>query len=485
MPPESAKKPTLLLIDDDSIIADSLEYMLSDDYHIERAVDRQTSFELLDRVAHSPALALVDLGLPPDVHTPDEGLAVIRQISQLYPSTRILVLSGQDSKQYERQASDAGAVDFIDKPCDIAQIKVRLIKQMKISGNKTNVRSQLMGIVGSSEPIELLRMQIVQLASSPYPLLIEGESGSGKEVVARNLHLCSSRHSQSFLTLNCAAFNGELLESQLFGHTKGAFTGATDTKKGFFEEAGTGTLLLDEVADLPLDLQAKLLRVLEDGEYYRLGETQPRYATARVLAATNKDIFTAIEKGLFREDLYHRLSVLTIRVPTLRERSDDKFELLDYYKQQVSEQVSTFHLDEGALKVWGEYAFPGNVRELRNIAIRLSAKYPGQPIKREVLELEMTGLQRNLNEKISDNWLRNRLNEDGFQLDQMLRSVEKEVIKIAMSDHNGNMSKVAEMLGINRTTLYGRMGRMEPKDSTGPITEALISCKVKATHEII
>ena len=153
-------------------------------------------------------------------------------------------------------------------------------------------------------------------------MLIEGESGSGKEVTTRNLHRCSSRKQQPFLTLNCAAFNGELLESQLFGHTKGAFTGATETKKGFFEEVGSGTLLLDEVADLSMDLQAKLLRVLEDGEFYRLGETKVRHASARVLASTNKDIFSAIERGLFREDLYHRLSVLTLRVPSLSDREE-------------------------------------------------------------------------------------------------------------------------------------------------------------------
>ncbi|MFT6990251.1 MAG: two-component system nitrogen regulation response regulator GlnG [Paraglaciecola sp.] len=460
----SAQKPTLLLIDDDSIIADSLEYMLGEDYHIERAVDRKTSFDLLDRVAHSPTLALVDLGLPPDIHTPDEGLVVIRKISQIHPSTRILVLSGQDSKNHQLQAKEAGAVDFIDMPCDIAQIKARLIKQMKVSGSTNMVRSQLKGMVGSSEPIELLRMQIIQLAESPYPLLIEGESGSGKEVTARHLHLCSSRHTNHFLTLNCAAFTEELLESQLFGHIKGAFTGAINTKKGFFEEVGSGTLMLDEVADLPLDLQAKLLRVLEDGEYYRLGETQPRYATARVLAATNKDIFAAIEKGLFREDLYYRLSVLTIRVPALRERGDDRFELLDYFKQQLSDRVSTFRLDEDALKVWGEYAFLGNVRELRNIIIRLSAKYPGQAIKREVLKLEMTGLRRNNQTGATENWLRKTLYADGFQLDKMLKLVEKNVVDMAMAEHNGNMSKVAQMLGVNRTTLYGRMDRKESKD---------------------
>jgi two-component system nitrogen regulation response regulator GlnG len=295
-------------------------------------------------------------------------------------------------------------------------------------------------------------------------VLIEGESGSGKEVTARNLHRCSSRKQDPFLTLNCAAFNGELLESQLFGHVKGAFTGATDTKKGFFEEAGSGTLLLDEVADLPLDLQAKLLRVLENGEFYRLGETQPRHASVRVLAATNKDIFAAIKNGEFREDLYHRLSVLTIRVPSLHERNGDKHELLLYFMQQVAEELATFQLDEDALKLWNNYTFPGNVRELRNIIIRLSAKYPGQTIKPEVLKKEMSGLQRHSAASSSENWLSEALHESDFQLDQLLKAVEKEAIDLAMLEHDGNVSKVAEMLGINRTTLYGRMDRLEDRE---------------------
>lgn len=457
----SVKKPTLLLVDDDAIIADSLEYMLKGEYQVERASDRISSFDVLSQMQESPALALVDLGLPPDTHRPDEGLAVIRKISQMHPTTRVLVLSGQDNKQHIFQAKEDGAVDFIAKPCDIAEIKARLKKQIIAGGGKESENDRIEGIVGSSEAIELLRMQIRQLADSPYPILIEGESGSGKEVTARNLHICSSRKQQPFMTLNCAAFNGELLESQLFGHAKGAFTGATETKKGFFEEAAAGTLLLDEVADLPMDLQAKLLRVLEDGEYYRLGETKTRHATARVLAATNKNIFEEIEKGLFREDLYHRLSVLTIRVPSLHERDGDKLELLEYFKQAVAEQISTFQLDKDAEKFWCEYDFPGNVRELRNIIIRLSAKYPGQTIKIDVLKQEMSGLRRARGGSKSENWLIEAMGEEGFQLDKMLKSVEKEAIELAMKKHAGNVSKAAEMLGINRTTLYGRMDRCE------------------------
>ncbi len=460
----SEKKPTLLLVDDDAIIADSLEYVLSEEYQVERASDRQSSFALIDKLVDSPSLALVDLGLPPNTHRPDEGLAVIRKISQMHPSTRVLVLSGQDDKQHLFQAKEDGAVDFISKPCDIAEIKVRLKRQIVAGGGEAG-HGDIEGIVGSSEEIELLRQQIRQIADSPYPVLIEGESGSGKEVTARNLHRCSSRKHEPFLTLNCAAFNGELLESQLFGHVKGAFTGATETKKGFFEEVASGTLLLDEVADLPLDLQAKLLRVLEDGEFYRLGETQPRHSSARVLAATNKDIFAAMRNKEFREDLYHRLSVLTVRVPSLNERDGDKLELLDYFIEQVAEQVAPFKLDEAALKLWDAYTFPGNVRELRNIIIRLSAKYPGQTIKPEVLQREMSGLQRHDQAADDhDDWLRAALNDAGFQLDQLLKSVEKKAIEAAMRVHGGNVSKAAAMLGINRTTLYGRMDRLDDRE---------------------
>jgi two-component system nitrogen regulation response regulator GlnG len=464
MPLSSDKKPTLLLVDDDAIIADSLEYVLSEEYDIERAVDRPSSFELIDRLTTSPTLALVDLGLPPNTHRPDEGLAVIRKLSQMHPSTRVLVLSGQDNKKHVFQAKEDGAVDFIAKPCDIAEIKVRLRQQIIAAGGDASGHGDIEGLIGSSREIELLRMQIRQIADSPYPVLIEGESGSGKEVTARNLHRCSSRKLEPFLTLNCAAFNGDLLESQLFGHVKGSFTGATDTKKGFFEEAGNGTLLLDEVADLPLDLQAKLLRVLEDGEYYRLGETQPRHSSARVLAATNKDIFAAIESAQFREDLYHRLSVLTVRVPSLREREGDARELLIYFMQQVAEQLATFKLDEDALELWNNYTFPGNVRELRNIIIRLSAKYPGQTIKPEVLKMEMAGPQRHNGAPAGDNWLNNALRDAGFELDRLLKTVEKQAIDLALREHRGNVSKAAEMLGINRTTLYGRMERLEDKE---------------------
>jgi DNA-binding NtrC family response regulator len=448
---------SLLLVDDDSIIAESLEYVLSDEYRVQLAADRLDAISVLQRSSVSPDLALVDLGLPPDTHKPDEGFALIEYLQANHPRTQVLVLSGQDEKKFVSAAKKLGAVDFIGKPCDVAELKVRLRQQLDsdVSANDADVT----GIVGKSPSIELLRAQIRQLASSPFPVLIQGESGSGKELTAKNLHTCSQRRDEPFYILNCAAFNGELLESQLFGHAKGSFTGATDSKRGFFEEAGTGTLFLDEIADLPMDLQAKLLRVLENGEFYRLGETQPRLAKARVLAASNKNLLDAIDEGRFREDLYHRLSVLTLNVPSVRERDGDRLLLLEYFLQQMDQQMVTFSLDDPAKQLWNAYDFPGNVRELRNIVIRLSAKYPGQMIKPQVLEQEMTAKRSRNGETGESEFFQRNLGNEGFMLDDELKRIEKAYIELALRQCGHNMSKAAAMLGVNRSTLYGRIDR--------------------------
>jgi len=452
--------PSLLLVDDDAIIAESLEYILSDEYSVSIAGDRPQCVNMLDRMGSPPDLALIDLGLPPDTHKPDEGFALIEYIHEHYPVTRILVLSGQDQKKFVDGAKKLGAVDFIAKPCDVAELKVRLKQQLDEHDSLPEQRP-IKGIVGQSPAIELLRMQIKQLADSPYPVLIQGESGSGKELTAQNLHSCSQRAESPFLTLNCAAFNGELLESQLFGHAKGAFTGATESRRGFFEEAGKGTLFLDEIADLPLDLQAKLLRVLENGEFYRLGETQPRTSSARVLAASNKNLLEAIDDGRFREDLFHRLSVLTILVPSMKDRDGDKLLLLQHFQKQLDQQLMGFAFDEQAEALWQSYDFPGNVRELRNIIIRLSAKYPGQTVKKPILEQEMSAMKSRYGDNQELDLFRNNLKSEGFQLNEELKRIEKQYIELALAENSNNMSKAASMLGVNRSTLYGRLDRSE------------------------
>jgi len=273
--------------------------------------------------------------------------------------------------------------------------------------------------------------------------------------VAKNLHEQSDRKDLPYLTLNCAAFNSQLLESQMFGHAKGAFTGANDVSKGFFEEAKSGTLFLDEIADLDLELQAKLLRVLENKEYYRLGETKPRQVKARIVAATNKHLYGQVKQGLFREDLYHRLSVLSLKVPAIVERSGDKIPLMDHFQKTLGEKPMRFLLDEQAKKAWLAYSFPGNVRELRNIVIRLMAKYPGQTLPAVKINAEFS-LDEAPNIASLD-VSKEELQSGDFQLDERLKKYEREYVSLAIELSSGNMSKAAQLLGINRSTLYGRM----------------------------
>ncbi|CAN0428145.1 unnamed protein product, partial [Phaeothamnion confervicola] len=277
-------------------------------------------------------------------------------------------LSGQNDAVHARHARTLGAAEFIAKPCDPEILKRQLNKALafraaELAGEAPGVE----GLVGTSQGMVRLKNQISQYADSPFPVLIEGESGSGKELVAIRLHRQSARASKPYFALNCAAIAPTLVEPTLFGYVKGAFTGATTNKSGYFEDAQDGTLFLDEIGELPLELQAKLLRVLENGEYQRVGETQLRHSRARILTATNRDLRQEVRKGSFRADLYHRLSVFTLAVPPLREMGLDKRVLLDHFRAFYAEQAHAqpFDLDERALVRWQGYPFPGNVRELR------------------------------------------------------------------------------------------------------------------------
>ena len=462
---EAQVRPSLLLIDDDPLIAESLRFVLSEDYDVTVAYTRAEAKSILEKEGLHPELALVDLGLPPHTHKPDEGLALINELPAFNPHIKTLVLSGQDDEENVKQALANGAVDFIAKPCDVALLKARLAHQLKINQaeESESQNEQASGLVGSGDEMNLLRAQIGQLCDLPFPLLIEGESGTGKELVAECIHAFSQRVDLPFLTLNCAAFNPELLEAQLFGHAKGAFTGAIEARKGFFEEAGEGTLFLDEIGDLPIDLQSKLLRVLENGEYYRVGETVPQKANARIVAATNSNLQDAMLAGKFREDLYHRLSVLSLHVPPLRDRGSDCLELFDHFMQMYSSAVSPFTFNESAKVLWLEYDFPGNARELRNIVIRLAAKYPGQEIGADELRPELQqGLCSRAEDQQADNQsidFANDLTSGEFKLDERLADLEQAYIEQAVKLSHDNFSKAAKMLGVNRTTLYSRLNK--------------------------
>lgn len=466
-------KPSLLIVDDDPLITDTLSYALGRDFEVTVSDSRKHAVSLMRQMDDAPQLALVDLGLPPVPHRPDEGFALIADLLAHSPTMKILVLSGQNDSSNARHARALGAAEFVAKPCDPENLKKILLhalqfREAELSGERVAEADPL---IGRSPALQKLKSQISQYADSPFPALIEGESGTGKELVANLLHKLSWRRAKPWFALNCAAIAPTLVEPTLFGYVKGAFTGATGNKSGYFEDAGDGTLFLDEIGELPLELQAKLLRVLENGEYQRVGETQVRFSRARVIAATNRDLRTEIRKGNFRADLYHRLSVFTISVPSLREMEDDKVLLLDHYSRFYAEQAKLppFSLDGSADQVWRDYHFPGNVRELRNIVIRLTTKHAGQRLSAEDLEPELDLESRpeatlspsDDPETLIEQAGRHLQRERGFNLDQMLRAWEQGYIEAAMKLTRGNVSQAAKLLGVNRTTLYSRMESLQ------------------------
>lgn len=456
----------MLFVDDDPLIVESLSLALEDDFTIISAATRAQAKAVLQNMPETPALALVDLGLPPDPHRPDEGFQLIDELLAFDPNMKILVLSGQSEHANIQHALTLGAVDFVPKPCDVPLLRSRLKHQMMMleAEREQGVAQGNDGmLLGESAAIRTLHELVRQFAQMPFPVLIQGESGSGKELVARYLHEQGPRASEPFLTINCAALPKDLLEAQLFGHAKGAFTGATQGRAGFFEDAGNGSLLLDEIGEMPLDVQSKLLRVLENGEYYRLGETRPRTSEARIIAATNRDLPEEVRSGKFRQDLYHRLGVLTVLVPPLRERESDCLILLDKFRDMYSAGNQPFQLDQKAQEFLRQYSFPGNVRELRNIVIRLSARYPGRTVGLDEICAEVETdlrLPQSSGTEGLDEMLQAELQQRAFRLDDRLEEWERGYITTALKLAGGNLSKAARLLGINRTTLYSRLQRL-------------------------
>ncbi|NOS98474.1 MAG: sigma-54-dependent Fis family transcriptional regulator [Methylotenera sp.] len=470
----AALRPVLMIIDDDPLITDTLHFVLSKHFEVCVAESHAQLKSLLQQLDTPPALALVDLGLPPSPHTPEEGFKVISALLAHSPTIKIHVLSGQSDDMNVKRALSLGAVDFIGKPCDVDKLKDMLLTSLKVQDvelNEIKAEQKYDGLLGDSLLMQALRMQITQFADSPFPVLIEGESGSGKELVAGSFHYASKRVLQPYLSINCAAISPLLAESILFGHTKGAFTGATTAHAGYFEDASEGTLFLDEIGELPLELQAKLLRVLENGEYQRIGETQTRKSQARIVAATNRDLRAEVRAGKFRSDLYHRLSVFAVHVPSLRDLGEDKHLLRNHFTAFYAKQIgqAPFVLDDAAQVRWQEYSFPGNVRELRNIVIRLIAKYAGKTLKVKELVAEFDlsehesadsnseSINFNDDAAMAAQAQRHLQRQANVSLDEVLKTWERAYIEAAMQITHGNLSQAAKLLNVNRTTLYSRM----------------------------
>lgn len=469
--------PCLLLVDDDPLIVDTLSIVLGRHFEVIDADCHDQALARLDSLARVPMLALIDLGLPPEPHAPDQGYRLIVSLLARAPDMKIVALSGQDEEITGRHARALGAVEFVSKPAHPADLLGVLDRIVAAAGAERGAAgaaalggsAPLAALVGDSAAMQGLKTQIQLYANSPFPVLIEGESGSGKELVAVALHALSSRRDKAYLALNCAAIAPSLVEPTLFGYAKGAFTGATTAKAGYFEEARNGTLFLDEIGELPLELQAKLLRVLENGEYNRVGETAPRKSLSRIIAATNRDLRSEAKARAFRADLYHRLSVFTVRVPALRDLGEDKLLLLEHFRTLYAPATGAagFSLDAAAERLWLDYPFAGNVRELRNVVIRLVTKYPAGIVGATDLEPELdsgvtlASAAETVPDSLGSAAFEELRRRGPFDLDARLLAWERAYVGAAMKIANGNVSLAARILGVNRTTLYSRMAALE------------------------
>jgi DNA-binding NtrC family response regulator len=478
---QAHRKPDLLIVDDDPLITDSLDFTLGDEYEVLVAASRAQVHSLLRQIERTPKLALIDLGLPPTPHRPDEGFRLIGELLAAAPEMKIIVLSGQNDEANARHARTIGAMEFVAKPCSPDRLRGLLAEAVRLADTERPADTSDRALVGSSPAIVRLRQQIEQYAEAPFPVLIEGESGSGKELVAHALHRRSGHAGRPMIALNCAAIAPTLVEPTLFGYARGAFTGATSARAGYFEDAADSTLFLDEIGELPFELQSKLLRVLENGEFQRVGETAGRHSNARVIAATNRDLRQEVKAGRFRGDLYHRLSVFAITVPPLRDLDEDKQVLLDHFRLHYAASATRapFELDEECTRLWLGYAFPGNVRELRNIVIRLATKYPGIRVTPAQLLPEMdvevpaddlAGTPHPSDafgedeQRSVDAARRHLASGRGIDLDRMLQNWERSYIDAALFLTHGNLAKAARLLGLHRTTLYSRMQAKERED---------------------
>jgi two-component system nitrogen regulation response regulator GlnG len=414
-----------------------------------------------------------------DVMMPDENaFDLIPRIRKLRPQLPIIVMSAQNTFMTAIKASERGAYDYLPKPFDLAQlvgIVGRALSEPQAVGAPTQESAEELPLVGRSPAMQEIYRTLARLMNVDLTVLINGESGTGKELVARALHEFGRRKGGPFVAINMAAIPKDLIESELFGHEKGAFTGANQRSAGRFEQAEGGTLFLDEIGDMPMDAQTRLLRVLQQGEYTTVGGRTPIKTNVRIVAATNKDLRLLIQKGLFREDLYFRLNVVPLRLPSLRERAVDIPDLArHFFKLAEKEGLPAKQLDGGAIERMKSYPWPGNIRELENVVRRLAALCPHDIITSEIIAAELeTGavdlqvapvapaaiaMDAGLSDFV-EAYLSRYFKAFGDELppaglyDRILEEVEAPLISAALAATRGNQIRAADLLGLNRNTL--------------------------------
>jgi two-component system NtrC family response regulator len=444
-------KPTLLIVEDDEDIRTQMKWALASDYEVMMAEDRAGAVAAF--TASRPSVTLLDLGLPPRPNEPVEGLATLSYLIALDPLAKVIIVSGQGDKQNALHAVGAGAYDFLCKPIDTDELRLVLQRSVYVAELEQEYRALQQGrraeafedILGASPQMQAVFAIIRKVAPTTASVLILGESGTGKEMVAQALHRHGPQKNGPFIAINCNAIPENLLESELFGHEKGSFTGAHTQRKGHIESAAGGTLFLDEIGELPAGVQVKLLRFLQEKRFQRVGGRQEIHSDARVIAATNVNLQESVASGAFREDLYFRLAVVIVKVPTLRQRGDDVAlianEFLHRYSIQHGKSKLTFSPD--ALRALNFHQWPGNVRELQNRVQRAVIMAEGKRVTAS--DLELTEALHGLPPQT---------------LREARENVEREIIQDALRRHGGKITSAAVDLGISRPTLYELMEKL-------------------------
>jgi two-component system, NtrC family, response regulator len=444
-------KTRLLIVEDDEDIRAQMKWALGSDYEVLTAGDRASALAAF--TADRPLVTLLDLGLPPRPNEPDEGLAVLSAVLALDPLAKVIVVSGQGEKQNALRAVGAGAYDFLCKPVDMDELTLVLQRCVYLAELEQEYRAMQQSaraevfedMLGASPPMQAVFGLIRKVAPTSAPVLILGESGAGKEMVAQAIHRRSAWKDGPFVAINCNAIPENLIESELFGHEKGAFTGAHAQRRGHIESAAGGTLFLDEIGELPAPVQVKLLRFLQEKCFQRVGGRQEIPSDARVIAATNKKLEEYTANGTFREDLYFRLAVVVVKVPALRERGDDIVLVAKAFLQSCGAEHRkpglTFAPD--ALRALTLHRWPGNVRELQNRVRRAVIMADGKRVTAR--DLELTDALSALPPQT---------------LKEARENLERDMVLDALRRHGGKITSAASELGISRPTLYELMEKL-------------------------
>ena len=454
---------SILVVDDEEAIVSSLSSILQDEGY-EVSVAKSGTEALKSYMADPPDLMLLDIWMP-DM----DGLETLRRIREIVPTAQVMVMSGHGSIETAVKAIKLGAYDYIEKPLSLENVTLRVkhaLEQYRLEEENRSLRTKVQRkfeLVGQSPAMQQLRQLIDTAGPTNSRVLVGGENGTGKELVARAIHLQSARADRTFVAVNCAAIPETLIESELFGHEKGSFSGATSMKRGQFEQADGGTLFLDEIGDMSLNTQAKVLRALQEQQFTRVGGTRLLKVDVRVLAASNKDLLKEIEKGAFREDLFYRLNVVPIVVPPLRERREDIPLLIRHFMKLHAEEqgLRIKEVTPEAMNVFQQYEWPGNIRELRNLIERLMIMVSGNVIDTAQattsLQVKPPGAAPAAPSAVGQPAVNPLFTQPFDSLRDARNAFEKEYIGRKLREHHWNISRTAEDLKIERSHLHRKI----------------------------